>query len=445
MSFIIAGVFMIGLVAVLVLFLGKPKDGSKGSAGKTKAQIIREANKRLAKNPHDPIALMSLGDVYFTNQLWDKAHSTYSQLVKLALANKDGVIDLYQAFLRVGICCINLQDKDEEAIQALSNAIRLNGTAYEPNYYLGKTMFKMQLYDKAVPLFKKALMADPTAHGVYFSLGQCLYNAKKYRESLPALKKALDEEPGNKEALYDMADAMTKEGHGDKAIKVFMHLRADPVYGARSCLQAGIFHIKTSCDAAIQDLEIGLKHENAEPETKIDIMYNLARCYFEKNLIPKGLGLLKQVRSINSNYKDTNTLINRYQELSQNSNLQVYVSSNSSDFVTLCRKFITTKYRNSTIKIQNIDVDVLYTDILAEIYSSKWEDVALFRFFRTTGSTGEIYVREFHGHMSDVKAARGFCISAGTFTEDARRYIDGRPIDLIEKNDLTKVLKQISL
>ena len=69
----------------------------------------------------------------------------------------------------------------------------------------------------------------------------------------------------------------------------------------------------------------------------------------------------------------------------------------------------------------------------------------MFRFFRTTGATGEIYVREFHGHMGDVKAARGFCISAGTFTEEARKYIDGRPIDLIEKNDLTKILKQISI
>ena len=47
--------------------------------------------------------------------------------------------------------------------------------------------------------------------------------------------------------------------------------------------------------------------------------------------------------------------------------------------------------------------------------------------------------------MSDVKAARGFCISAGTFTEEARKYIEGRPIDLIEKNELTKILKQITI
>ena len=271
------------------------------------------------------------------------------------------------------------------------------------------TAYVLEQYDKAIPLFKKALLANPEATGVYLQLGQCYYNAKKYRDSLPCFKRALDEDPGNKEALFHMADAMSYEGHPEKAIKVFMHLRADPTYGPRSCLQAGIFHLKTNeAMSAIQDLEIGLKHENIPPEIKIELEYNLARSYFEANMIPKGLGMLKTIRTKNANYKDVNTLISRYQELSQNSNLQIYISANSGEFATLCRKFISTQYRNSTVRIQSIDVDVLYTDILAEIFSSKWEDVALFRFFRTTGATGEIYVREFHGHMSDVKAARGF-------------------------------------
>ena len=138
-------------------------------------------------------------------------------------------------------------------------------------------------------------------------------------------------------------------------------------------------------------------------------------------------------------------MIGRYQELSQNSNLNVYVSSGTGDFVNLCRKIITTLYRNSQIRFQNIETEVLYTDILAEISSAKWEDVALFRFFRTTGTTGEVYVREFHSHMQDVKAARGFCFSAGTFTQEGHKYIEGRPIDLIEKTGLIKTLKQVTL
>ena len=47
--------------------------------------------------------------------------------------------------------------------------------------------------------------------------------------------------------------------------------------------------------------------------------------------------------------------------------------------------------------------------------------------------------------MHDVKADRGFCITAGIFTEEAHKYIEGRPLDLVEKAKLTKVLKAVSI
>lgn len=447
MSYLIAGVIMIALVAVLTLFMGKKGGGASekksNSNNKNKAHIIKEANKKLAKNPHDPAGLIPLGDVYFSSQIWDKAYLIYSDLSKLD--SKSGAVNIGECFLRLGISALQL-GKNPEAAQALLSAYKVNSVSFENNFYLGKALFNQKLYEKSVPLFKKALLAKPEASGVYFLLAQSLYFAKKYRDCLPFFKKALDEDPSNKEALFNMADSMFQEGRGDRAIKVFMHLRADPVYGARSCLRSGIFHTKINdLNAAVQDYEIGLKHETEPSDIRIEIEYNLARCYFEKKQIAKGLALLKSIRNSVQNYKDVNSLINRYQELSQNSNLQIYVSANSNDFVTLCRKFILTKYKNSNVKIQSIESDALYTDILTEIYAATWQDVVLFRFFRTTGSVGEIYIREFHEHMGDVNAERGFCISAGIFSDESKKYIEGRPIDLIEKTELIKILKQISI
>lgn len=446
MSYLIAGVIMIALVAVLTLFMGKNGGGStkdRKTSNRNKAQIIKEANKKLAKNPHDPAGLIPLGDVYFSSQIWDKAYLIYNDLSKLD--SKSSFVNLGECFLRLGISALQL-GKNPEAVQALVSAYKINSVSFENNFYLGKAMFNQKLYEKSVPLFKKAILAKPESTGVYFLLAQSLYFAKKYRECLSFFKKALDEDPSNKEALFNMSDAMFQEGRGDRAIKIFMHLRADPVYGARSCLRAGIFHTKINdLNSAIQDYEIGLKHENEPSDIRVEIEYNLARCYFEKNQIAKGLALLKAIRNSVQNYKDVNSLINRYQELSQNNNLQIYISANSNDFVTLCRKFILTKYKNSNVKIQNIENDSLYTDILTEIFAATWQDVVLFRFFRTTGSVGEIYIREFHEHMNDVNAERGFCVSAGIFSEESKKYIEGRPIDLIEKTELTKILKQISI
>ena len=337
-------------------------------------------------------------------------------------------------------------DNLPEAIKSLSLAYQMNSRDFEVNYYMGLAMFKDKNYDKAVPCLKKALAVNPEAEGVYLILGQSYYYGNHYRDSLPCFKRALDEDPTNKEALFDMADAMNIGGHGDKSIKVFMHLRADPVYGPRSCLEAGVYHIKMDdYDAAIQDFEVGMKHTNIETDVLLDLQYRTAQCYFNKNDFATGLQLLNKIRLSNANYKDVNALISRYQELSQNTNLQIYLSAGASDFVALCRKFIETIYRGSQVKIMDIQVQPAYTDILAEVDTVKITDIELFRFFRTSGSSGELYVRDLHGHMHDVKADRGFCITAGVFSEDAQKYIEGRPLDLIEKSRLVKVLKSITL
>lgn len=450
-SIIIAIVAVLIVITILVaVSLSKKNKTAKLSESasksvvskKNQAQIIRDANRRLAKDPKDPEGLMAVGNVYYTNKLWEKAEPVYIQLTKVAVERAQ--VDAFQANQRAGICAFNL-NKLQDALAYLIYAEKINPRDFECNYYLGKALYENKSYDKAAICFKKALIAKQDMEGLYFLLGRSLYAAHHYQESLACLKKALDEDPSNKEAMFDMADAMNEQGNGEKAIKVFMHLRPDPVYGAKSSLEAGIYHTKCGdMEAAIQDFSIGLKHENATPEVRQETLYRLAQIFFQTGQIQKGLTLLKQIRTVNPNYKDVNSLISRYQELSSNKNLQVYLTAGSGDFVALCRKVISHKYKGSYVKIQDINVGPLFTDIIAQIETDKWENTDLFRFFRTNGATGELYIRDFHGHLQDIKADKGYCLTAGTFTEEARKFTEGRPVDLIEKNELTKILKTIN-
>jgi len=448
--YVITAVIVFAFLAILVAVAGrkgrvienkkiKKEDGPLKQRNRN--QIIREATRKLSQDPHNPEALASLGDLYFSEHLWDKAYPLYDTMFKIASVHPE--IDLFTTSLRTGICAAKL-DKNPEALAALDVAYRLNSHDYEVNYYIGLTCYKTEEYEKAIPSLKKALILNENSENIYFLLGQCLYMAAHFHESLVYLKKALDEDPQNKEALFDMADAMAEEGFGDKAMKVFMHLRPDPVFGARSCLEAGMIHAHNNDnEAAIQDFEIGLKHENTPQEIKLEIQYRLAQSCFATNEIGRGLQELRKIQLANPAYKDVPILINRYQELSQNSNLQIYLVASTSDFVALCRKIVSAMYSDATVKIQDINVGPIFTDILAEVETTKWEDVEVFRFFRTTGSTGELYLRDFHGHLHDIKADRGFCITAGTFTEEARKFVEGRPIDLMEKSMLIKVLKKV--
>ena len=115
----------------------------------------------------------------------------------------------------------------------------------------------------------------------------------------------------------------------------------------------------------------------------------------------------------------------------------------NSDFVSLCRKIVMTFYKRSRVKIINISVQAEFTEVLTEIDTDKWEDSVIFRFYRTTGSTGELFIRDFHAKLRETKAGKGICFTAGTYTEEARKYIDGRPIDLIEKATLVKMLSHL--
>ena len=133
LSILIAAVAVIGLIAVLMAVTGgKRKSNNKKSGAKTKearqkgrATIIRDATKRLSHDPRDPQGLIPLADLYFSEQLWEKAYPLYETMSNIAPAHKE--IDPYIAASRLGICALN-SNKLEEAISPKTKCIFLAHT-----------------------------------------------------------------------------------------------------------------------------------------------------------------------------------------------------------------------------------------------------------------------------------------------------------------------------
>lgn len=437
---IIAIAVIVGFGAILIAFSTRKKGGKKHHQ-KGRAQIIRDATRKLSQDPHNPSALIDLGDLYYNEKAWDKAFPIYETQLSIAPAHKE--IDLFTASLRQGICAVKL-NKIQDAFRGLNAAAGISPNDYEVNYYLGVAYYKNNDFEKASQRFKRVVMIKPDVSNINSPLGLSLYKAKHFREALPYLKRALDENPENKEALFSLADSMNESGYGDKAMKIFMHLRPDPEFGAKSCLAAGMYHLKMGdSDKAIQDFEIGLKHQNVPQDVALEIRYRLANALFRTKAISKGLAVLTEIQMLNPSYKDVPQLAARYQELNQNRNLQVYLMSSSSDFVALCRRIVMSYYQKATVKIVDISVNPDCVEILVHIDFVRFEEIHIFRFYRSTGVISDLYVRDFHAKVSESKADKGICFTAGIFSEEARRYAEGRPIDLIEKENLIRILKKI--
>lgn len=440
----IAAVAILLVASVLLLVMSKKRstDKSGGARQKNRATIIRECTNKLAHNPQNVQALEPLAELYYSEHLWDKALPLYENL--LAISARHPEINIGETNLRVGVCMVKL-GKAQESLNFLLTALKALPEIYETNFYLGQALFKTGDYEKAIPLLKKALTINPETQGINQPIGMACYKGHKFKEAVQFLRRALDENPEDKEALFALADSMQECGFGDKALKIFTHLRPDPKFGAQSSLFAGIIHTKMQqLDKAAQDFEIGLKLPDIPQELYLELNYRLATCYFRLNKIAVGLDCLNKIQQVVPVYKDVNQLIARYKELNSNSNLQIYLTSGTSDFVALCRNLVKIFHKNSFVKIVDVSVITDSIEILCEVENAKWEDKELFRFYRNSGSIGELYIRDFHAKIRDTKCDKGYCITSGSFSEEARKFIDGRPIDLIEKAQLMKFLKLVT-
>ena len=442
---ILIAIIVVAVFGILLSLIFGSKNKVKKSGGRSKERqsIVRDATKKLTSDPHNVPALTELSNLYYKEHNWQGAYPLYATLVNLS-STRVG-INLAEVKLRYGVCAANLS-KHQEALKALLEARKLNSDVFDVNFYLGKVLVEQKEYEKAIPLLKKAITINNDVPECYGLIGKAYYLSKRYKESLPYLRRALDSNPEDKDLLFSMADALNESGTPDRAIKVFMHLRPDPVYGAQSCLAAGIYHTRCNQnEAAIKDYEIGIKHENAPQDLLLNIKYRLSQCYIKANNMPASLSLLKSIQLISPNYKDVPALITKYKDLNQNSNLRTYMIGTSNEFVALCRKIASTFFKKSRTKVIDINVSSDYAELLTEINTDKWQDVITFRFYRSTGSTGELYVRDFHAKIRDEKAGRGICFTAGVFSDEARKYIEGRPIDLIEKTQLAKILSSLEM
>lgn len=447
-SILIAVIIALLLVSIMVAVKSMKRKDEKTDVSqkiqrKGKSAILREAEKKLAHDPHNVSALEMIGDIYYSEKNWEKVHSVYKTLFDISAAHPE--VDLVKSTLRMGIASYYLE-KYEDAASTLMYCIKKAPDNFDVNMYLGKTLVKLNTFDKAIYCFKKAKVIQPENNEVNELLGTSLFKYQKYRDCLPFLKRVLDENPSNKEILFDMAVAMTECGMGDKALKVFSHLRPDPNYGAQSCLEAGKMHERVKdFTSAVKDYEIALKLQNVPEQILLQIKYRLANTYIAMNDIAKALSYLRQIQLAKPQYKDVDALVARYSELNQNKNLQTYLLSGTSDFVALCRKFISAYYKDALIKVEDVQVASESVEIICEVETPKWEARQIFRFYRTQNVIGDINVRDFHGKLRDAKCDTGVCITMGSFSESAHKYTEGRPIDLIEKDALIKILKKINM
>ena len=301
MDFLIPVVMgVIGISVVIILFMVFKDRSGKGGVQRAKGRdaIIRNANRRLDANPRDPEALAALGDLYYNEENWDQAHKAYANLAELGTAT-----DNFDVNLKFGMASLKLGNI-EDAFKGLNNARRINPNNFELAYNLGVLEFQRKNYDKAIQILSQARVQDPEHAPTLRTLGHAYFRMKKNKEAMTHIRKAIDLAPDDKESLFTLAECYYEANQTEQALRVFNHLRGDPAMGASACLTCGQINADgRQYEKAIQDFELGLRHENIRADVRIELRYRLATCYLKVNDIAKALPLFKAIQAENPTYK----------------------------------------------------------------------------------------------------------------------------------------------
>lgn len=424
------------------MLAGRREKRKQPARRKDRNTILRDANRQLAQNPRDHKALQALADLYYDEKTWDKALKTYSILMNLSATVED--IDEAEVTMRYGLAAVQLKNY-EEAYKALVIARSLREGSFEIDNNLGQLEYRRGNYEKAIALLKPAFDAMPEHLPTQRYLGRAFHKIKHYKDGIRFLKRVVDAEPDDKESLFLLAQAYGETGQNERSLALFSHLRPDPQLGPHAALFAGTINLnRRDVDRAIIDFELGLRHQRVRKDVRHELQYRLADAYAQKQEIGRALNLLVEIHKTNPGYRDVASRIARNKELNSNKNLQTYLIAPKSEFVSLCRRVVSTFFDNAKIKIADVQmIKNEYADILTEVETTKWEDVVLFRFIRSTGNVGELIVRELNSRLKETRAGRGFCLTAGGFSETAESFVEARLIDLLDKEKLLKVLSKL--
>lgn len=448
MSF--TAVIVLLVIAILILVVGyfaiagarSRRETKRSAPRKDRNTLLKEANRQLANNPRDHKALQTIADVYYEEQTWDKAMKTYGILMNMSASNSE--IVEWEVTARYGLCALQLKNY-EEAYKSLMIARTLNEEPFEVNYNLGYLEYRRGNLERAAQLLRIANEAKPENVPVRRYLGRSLHKLQKYKDAVRILRQVVDVEPDDKESLFFLAQSYGELGQNEQALMIFSHLRPDPVLGPHAALFAGTIRMgKRELDQAIEDFELGLRHQQIKQDVQLELRYRLANAYMKQQEIGKALNQLAEIHRVEPGYKDVAAQIARNKELHSNQHLKTYLIAPSSEFVTLCRRMVMTFYKNAKVKIVDVQMHKNeYADVLTEVETAKWEDVILYRFIRGTGQAGDMNVRELNARLKDTRAGRGYCITAGSFSESANHFVEARLIDLVDKEKLLEIFNRL--
>ncbi|MFW5770867.1 MAG: tetratricopeptide repeat protein [Spirochaetota bacterium] len=403
---------------------------------------IRKLNEILEKDDRNAYAHYLLAEAYLKENNIQYAILEFRQVLKLGKFDENvREVEVRSRLARI----YRERNASEEAKKEYLILTKLDPSNYENYYHLGVIFFNSGQFDKAIPYFKKSIASNNRHDMSHYYLGQVYYRTGSFSDAKQSFIDALKIDQGNYKAHYFLGLVLRQMGDYEWAIKEFEISQKSDDLKVKSFLAKGTCYIeREQLPKAVIEFERGLKFAKRGSDTELNLRYFLAEAQERMRDLHSAISNWEKIVQVNPNFRDVQEKLKSYAEFRQDDRIKDFMIAGLAQFEHTCRKVVESMGHNI------MDVDIMSdTDIemLVTETEGKWRNTRrsnkIIRILRTTDTINDKLLRQLHEKMKPKNANRVVIISTGDYSQSAMDFSNTRPIELIGKGDLVKLLRQV--
>lgn len=409
-------------------------------AGKTQ-NAIKLAKQIIAKDSKNYKAHYYLGKAYV------KENKTELALIEYKYVNENALFgpDLDELTFRNEYSQILLKhNQQNEALKNFLLLTKLDPKNAENYYWAGHIYEENNRYDAALGFMQKAVLYDKKHSKAHAEIGLMLYRTKNFAEAKKEIDLAIKLNPDNYSSYYYLGKIQKDEKSIPAAIKSFEKAQRDPLTKQKAIIEHGTcYMIVNRFDNASVDFQraIELDKENINSET-LYARYFLAQCYEKMRMIDKAIEQWSEIYKRNKTFRDVSAKLSEYKDLQANDYLKDYLTCSNEEFTLICKNAVEKSLKCQCLQIENKKWGCFISAVNKsdDSWMSVRKQVIYMRFYREPEPIEDSSVRESLDEMKSMNSSKGFIFSSSGYTNSARRLAENRPIELVEKEKLEKIL-----
>lgn len=410
--------------------------------GKTQ-NAIKLAKQILAKDSKNYKAHYYLGKAYIAENKPELA------IIEYKLVNENALFGPQLEELSFRSEYAELLLKHNQLQEALKNYLLL--TKLDPKnadyfYNAGHLYEQANRYDIALGFMQKAATLNKRHAKAHAEIGLMFYRMKQYGDAKKEIDIAIKLSPETYSSYYYLGKIQKDGKDIVSAMKSFEKAQRDPEIKQKAIIEHGAcYMVAGRYDNAALDFQraIELDKENLASET-LYARYFLATCYENMRKINEAIEQWEFIYKRNKGFRDVSAKLSEYKDLQANDYLKDYLTCSNEEFIMVCKNACEKgmKIQVLTCEPQKWGVQITGVDKKDDSWMNVRKQVLFVRFYREPNPLEENVVHESLDKMKDLNSVKGYILSSSGYSNSAKRFAENRPIEILDKEKLEKVLAQ---